>query len=517
MDRRDFLKTAGIGAAGIGAAALGLPGMGWSQAGRKPNIIVILADDLGYGELSVQGCQDIPTPNIDSIAAAGVRFTDGYVSCPVCAPTRAGLLTGRYQQRFGLELNPGPQQQADPDYGLPTDQPTIAERLKGLGYATGMVGKWHLGYNPGGQPSQRGFDEFFGFLGGANGYLADKRPADSILRGTEVVPEPEYLTDAFGREAVAFIEAHPNDPFFLYLPFNAVHSPLQAPDKYLERFAHTEDEKRRTFAAMMAAMDDNVGRVLDTVRRLNLEEDTLIFFLGDNGGPTPQTTSGNGRLRGTKGQTYEGGIRVPFLAQWKGHIPAGQVFSHPTIALDIHPTAVAAAGGTVAAHWNLDGVNLMPALTGASTAQPHESLFWRFSQQRAIRQGDWKLVRGPQSQAWELYNLADDIGETTDLAAAQPDKAKKLLAAFEAWDAENIEPRWKGRTPAAGGGGRRQNTAARRFRQLDKNGDGKVTGDEVGRPRLFGQMDADGDGTVTRAEMREFLAKRQAEQAGQAE
>ena len=214
--------------------------------------------------------------------------------------------TGRHQQCFGFETNPGPEAAADPNFCLPRSETTLAERLKGLGYATGVFGKWHIGYRPELQPTQRGFDEFFGFLSGANDYLPGGRRMDKILCGTEVVEESEYLTDAFGREAVAFIEKHQQHPFFLYLPFNAVHAPLQSVDKYLQRFPDLKDPKRRTFAAMTAAMDDNVGRVLSTWRRLSLEEDTLVFFLSDNGGPTEQTTSGNGPLRGFKGQTWEG-------------------------------------------------------------------------------------------------------------------------------------------------------------------------------------------------------------------
>jgi len=501
MDRRLFLKTTGLGAAALafGRGACAAPP-------RKPNIIVILADDLGWGELGVQGCRDIPTPNIDSIATGGVRFSDAYVSCPVCAPTRAGLMTGRYQQRFGFETNPGPEAQADPSFGLPLDQVTIAERLKGFGYATGAVGKWHLGYQPQFHPTRRGFDEFFGFLGGANGYLSDKRSGD-ILRGTEVVEEPEYLTDAFGREAVAFIDKHAAAPFFLYLPFNAVHNPLQATDEYLQRFADIEDSKRRTYAAMTAAMDDNVGKVLEALRAHALQDDTLVVFISDNGGPTPQTTSSNGPLKGFKGQTYEGGIRVPMMARWPGHLPAGQVCDHPVIALDIHPTAVAAAGEAVSPDWKLDGVDLLPFVTGGAAGQPHEMLLWRFQQHSAIRQGEWKLVRGPQSQAWELYNLQDDIGEQRDLAPEQPDRAKAMEAAWGAWNAELMDPQWKGRIGRAQqrpGQGR----VDRRFKQLDKDGDGKLTATELNRPRIFRQMDTNGDGAVTEEEAAAYYAKR---------
>ncbi|MBM3496469.1 MAG: sulfatase, partial [Armatimonadetes bacterium] len=223
---------------GAGAAALVLAGAVPAAASRKPNIVLIVADDLGYGDLGIQGCKDIPTPSIDSIGKDGARFTSGYVSCPVCSPTRAGLMTGRYQQRFGHEHNPGPQNDADASFGLAADEITLAERLKEAGYATGMVGKWHLGYKPESHPTKRGFDEFYGFLGGAHPYFVQAGAGQApILRGTDRADEKEYLTDAFGREAAVFIDRHKADPFFLYLPFNAVHAPLQAARKYTDRFA----------------------------------------------------------------------------------------------------------------------------------------------------------------------------------------------------------------------------------------------------------------------------------------
>lgn len=255
LKRRDFLALAGAGVVGLGGMAFlrrkaGAEDLGLLEVtgNLRPNILIILADDLGYGELSVQGCQDIPTPHVDSLAANGVRFTNGYVSWPVCAPTRAGLLTGRYQQRFGFETNPGPEQSADPAFGLPLREATLAERLKPLGYMTGLFGKWHLGYRPEAQPTRRGFDEFFGFLSGAHRYLAGQRPEQQnpLLRGTESVEEKEYLTDALAHEAVSFIERHQDQPFFLYLAFNAVHAPLQATDAYRARFPHLTDPRRRT-------------------------------------------------------------------------------------------------------------------------------------------------------------------------------------------------------------------------------------------------------------------------------
>ena len=422
----------------------------------KPNIVLIVADDLGYGELGLQGFRrDIPTPNIDSLAQNGVRFTQGYVSCPVCSPTRAGLMTGRYQQRFGHEFNPGPAQSASAGFGLARGEITLAERLKTLGYVTGMTGKWHLGYKSEFIPPRRGFDEFFGFLGGAHPYLPGGRAA-AICRGEEPVKEEEYLTDAFGREATAFIERHHDRPFFLYLPFNAVHMPLQAADRYLARFRDIKDPQRRTFAAMMAAMDDAVGRVLAKLREHGLEERTLIFFISDNGGPTRQTTSSNGPLRGYKGQVWEGGIRVPFVVQWKGRVPGGRVDERPVISLDIHPTAVAAAGGAVSPDWKLDGVNLVPFLAGEEAGRPHDTLCWRMGTRHAIRQGDWKLLVETDQTDSALFNLAEDVGERSNLAARHLEVLETLQAAYDAWDAAMLEPEWGAR-----GGQRRRDPAVR--------------------------------------------------------
>ncbi len=464
MNRRDFIRDSAALVAGA-ALAPGRLAEASLAPRRKPNIVLIVADDLGYGELGVQGCRDVPTPNIDSIAANGMRFTDGYVSCPVCSPTRAGLMTGRYQQRFGHELNPGPQMDARSNFGLPLTETTLPQRLKGLGYATGMFGKWHLGFREGYLPTDRGFDEFFGFLGGAHPYLDARRgQANPIMRGKTPVDETGYLTDAFAREAVAFIEKRHADPFFLYLPFNAVHAPLQALEKYRERFAGIADPKRRTFAAMQSAMDDGVGLVLAKLRELRLEEDTLVFFISDNGGPTPTTTSQNGPLRGFKAQTWEGGIRVPFMVQWKGRIPAGRIYRQPVISLDIHPTAVAAAGGKIPREAKLDGVNLLLILTGRSSAKPHDRLMWRFGAQSAIRMGDWKLVV-PPGGAKGLYNLAEDIGEKDDLTAKEPRKLRLLQDAYDEWNTQLIEPLW-GRTPRAARPGALRPGAGRRVLRL---------------------------------------------------
>jgi arylsulfatase A-like enzyme len=422
---------------------------------RKPNILIIVGDDMGYADIGVHGCQDIPTPHIDSLAKNGIRCTSGYVSGPYCSPTRAGLMTGRYQQRFGHEFNPGPAAAAN--FGLPLTEITLADKLKAAGYATGMVGKWHLGNEPKFNPVNRGFQEYFGFLGGAHPYfpprLGAKGPqANSMLRGLERVEEKAYLTDAFAREAVAYIDKHQEEPFFLYLTFNAVHNPMQAAEKYLARFPEVKDEKRRTYCAMMSAMDDAIGNVLKKLDDCQLTENTLIFFVSDNGGP-PVNASSNGPLHGFKAQTWEGGIRVPYLVQWKGKIPAGKTFDQPVIQLDFHPTALAAAGVKDGEQkgQQLDGVNLLPHLLGEVTTPPHDALYWRFGEQTAIRSGNHKLVKARGgSPDWELYDLAADIGETKNLAADKPAVAKDLLAKYDAWNSHNIKPLWG--TPTGGKG-----------------------------------------------------------------
>jgi arylsulfatase A-like enzyme len=435
ISRRQFLR-----AAGIGVAAMALPTGLFAADGRKPNVIVILSDDHGYASIGCQGGTEIPTPNIDSIAKNGIRCTNGYVTCAFCSPTRAGLMTGRYQQRFGHEDNPGPPAAASPIFGLPEGEKTIADYMKAEGYATGMVGKWHLGHRPECHPQKRGFDEFFGFLTGAHSYTnPGVGTLEPILRGTTEVDEKEYLTDAFGREALSFIDKHKEKPFFLYLAFNAVHHPLETPERYKDSFSQFKIPEKRKYATMLTAMDDAVGKVLAKVRESGLEEDTLIFFLGDNGGYRLAGFAPNIPLNGFKGDAFEGGIRIPYLVQWKGRIPAGKVYEEPVVSLDILPTAVTLAGGKPGS--NIEGVNLLPFLAGEKSAAPHDRLFWRMIDRSGARVGDWKLVRNGDGTE-KLFNLADDIRETKDLAATNPEKLKEVQAAYKEWDAKNIPPKW---------------------------------------------------------------------------
>jgi len=460
-----------------------------AQRPDRPNILILLADDLGYGELGCYGGQDIPTPHIDELAGDGVLFRDGYVTAPFCAASRAGLIMGRYQTRFGFEFNPIGPTNEDPDIGLPPGQ-TLADEMRDAGYVTGLLGKWHLGGTAKYHPQRRGFDEFFGFLheghyfvpppwkgtttwlrrrtlpdGGQGrwtsrdgrvvwsthmGYHEPDYDADNpILRNSQPVNERQHLTDALTREAKSFIERHQDQPFFLLVAYNAVHSPMQGADKYMQRFEPIEDIHRRIFAAMLSHLDDSVGDILGTLRECDLERDTLVVFLSDNGGPTRELTSSNLPLRGEKGQLYEGGIRIPYILRWPGHVPQGRVDHRPVTSLDLLPTALAAAGVSKAKRLSGDGVNLLPFLQEDNDARPHEELYWRVGPKAALRRGDWKLVRMPPrgraSADWELYHLAGDIGETKDLAAAEPERLKELTARWNDLDAQMIEPLWGGR------------------------------------------------------------------------
>jgi MoaA/NifB/PqqE/SkfB family radical SAM enzyme len=328
-----------------------------------------------------------------------------------------------------------------------------------------------------------------GFLSGAHNYLPGGRRSE-LRRGMEAIAgETEYLTDAFGREAVAFIRKNKAWPFFLYLPFNAVHAPMEASEKYLKRVEGINGATRRTYAAMTVALDDAVGRVLETLRREGLEENTFIFFLSDNGGPTSQTTSSNAPLRGYKGQVYEGGIRVPFMVQWKDRLPAGKVFGEPVVSLDIAPTVLAAAGIAAKPEDKLDGVDLWPYLSGRKAGRPHDVLYWRFQAEQAVRSGDWKLVKVQRQGRWELYNLADDIGESKNLAEKMPEKVRELEKAWQEWNAQLQAPEWIRRDARTTGRGAATRAPAtdrgvdveRRFRRMDRDGDGKLSRDEVGR------------------------------------
>ncbi len=480
INRTCWLLLVGVSLWGNAGTSLAEPGPSGASRFGKPNIVFIVADDLGYGELGCQGNLQIPTPYIDSLANAGVRFTSGYVTAPNCSPSRAGLMVGRFPTRFGHEFNPIGAKNEDPAYGLPVGQTTIADVLQNAGYITGVIGKWHLGGAATYHPYRRGFDEFYGFTheghyyvpepwngvttmlrrrvlpGGGQGrrsfdrvvydtHMGHNEPDydanNPIVRGSQPVAEATYLTDAWTREAVDFIGRHRDKPFFLYVAHNAVHSPLQASNACMKEFSHIDDVQRRIFAAMLRSLDNSVGAVLEKIRDEGLENDTLVVFLSDNGGPTRELTSSNLPLRGEKGQVYEGGIRVPFMMAWPGKLPASKVYHEPISSVDLHATASALAGAE--SDRRSDGVNLMPYLLGENSDRPHEILYWRQGPKTAVRVGDWKLLRhGRRNKPgpWELYHLVNDVSEMTNLAAEQPEKREEMISAWQRLDAEMLPP-----------------------------------------------------------------------------
>lgn len=417
-----------------------------AQEPRRPNIILIVLDDLGSGDLGFMGSKDIPTPHIDALATSGVVCTAAYSTHPFCSPTRAGLMTGRYPQRFGYENNPK-FDRTNEVLGLPLDQRTLPQVLQASGYRTGFIGKWHLGATPAHHPNRRGFDEAFGFSGGGHDYLrqgaAEESDGDLIPIDRNGKPEPVfpgYLTTAFTREAVAFIKKTPSrQPFFLYLAYNAPHSPLQAPDSYLQRVRHIPEGERRTYAAMIAAADDGVGATMEAIRARGQEKETLVIFCGDNGGPASDPKTSNGVLRGYKGQLYEGGIRVPYVVSWPGKIAAGSRLDYLVSTLDVFSTACAAAQIPLP-DTPRDSVDLMPYIQRLVKGSPHTMLFWRhFEQVWAARNDNWKLVRR-KGEAAELYNLTEDPSETRNVAAERGDVVDRIWAQVERWN-KGLAPR----------------------------------------------------------------------------
>jgi arylsulfatase A-like enzyme len=475
----------------------------------KPNIIVILADDLGYGDTNVYGSKIVRTPNIDALAASGVRFTDGHVTHPVCSPSRAGLLTGRYQERFGWEFNP---KGRDKRAGASLDEIMLPQAMKAAGYATGMIGKWHLGQSGSYYPTARGFDSFFGMSGGGSDYIIDPKPGDEfeskgsddelddvagaqparvelaqlkqqleaarakapISRNGVVVNETAYLTEAFTSEGLNFIDAHRHQPFFLYLAYNAPHKPLQATKKYYDRFPDIASKPRRIRAAMISAMDDGIGVIEARLKADGLDRNTLVFFLSDNGCPDLDGACSNGPLVGFKRWHFEGGIRIPFIASWPGHIPAGQVDNRTVSSLDIFPTAVAAARGKLPPDRPYDGVDLMPYLTGRNSGSPNPLLYWRAGPTFAIRDGNWKMIManlGPPGAAVSdnlkagkadptsqppypamfgqhimLYDLTLGPVETDNLATQQLGTISRLKGELSEWNKVLVPPVWVSRT-----------------------------------------------------------------------
>ena len=402
----------------------------------KPNILLIVTDDQGYNDAGFQGSADIETPNLDRLAEQGVVFTDAHVTATVCSPSRAGLVTGRYQQRFGHEANVPP-----PNLGMDVGETTIADVLKAAGYKTAVFGKWHLGEQDQYHPNSRGFDYFHGFLGGHRSYFPDDLPAghrQAMMENRDHAPMTEgYLTDIQGDGVVRFIEGMEDQPFFIFLSFLAPHTPMHAKEEDLARF---EGHPRQTFAAMMWAMDRAVGEVVRTLEEREELENTLIFFLSDNGGSYFNDSS-NAPLKGWKGNKFEGGHRVPFFVTWKGNIEGGRTFDGLTSALDFFPTSMAVAGVDETPGRPLDGVNLLPHLTGEKEGAPHRKLFFRKEAGAAMRDGDWKLIR-LDDYGYVLYDLAEDPGESRDLSEENSERFLSMKSDLEAWEEGLTEPWW---------------------------------------------------------------------------
>jgi arylsulfatase A-like enzyme len=458
----------------------------------KPNVIIILADDLGYNDLSSYGGKT-PTPHIDALGKEGVRFTQAYSTAPICSPSRAGLVTGRYQQRFGVEFLVGSFShfaKLPPDslaktkrqleqggitfeegvhygqysairQGLPVEEETIAELFKKNGYKTALIGKWHLGEHEEFLPEARGFDYHYGFLGGQSIYASERDPkvvskrlpilvdrgdwtvrtgASAIRRSNTVVEEKDYLTFRLAEEAEKYIEANKNNPFLLYLPFNAPHTPLQAPKNYFDKFKHEPDTAKRVYAAMLAALDDAVGRVTDKLKQLNLDQNTIVIFTSDNGAATYTRAVTNAPLRGGKLSHFEGGYNVPFFIKYPRQIKPNQQIDAPIISLDILPTVAAAAG--IRTERKYDGVDLIPFLTKKQSTRPHDILFWRNGYSKAVRKGDWKLYVNDRSGKTLLFDLSKDRSEKLDYSAAKPEKVRELREALEQWEKEVGKPSW---------------------------------------------------------------------------
>ncbi|MFV0506775.1 MAG: sulfatase-like hydrolase/transferase [Bacteroidales bacterium] len=416
-----------------------------SAQNKKPNFIIILADDLGYGDLGITGSNQVKTPNIDRLADEGVFFKNGYVSAPVCSPSRAGLITGRNQVKFGHDNNLGsPQLGFDPAYhGMPLSETTIASHLKKLGYTTGLIGKWHLGEDSVFHPLNRGFDEMWGYVRGGHDYFKSKPSGSGYLAPIECnykTPQKiTYLTDDKGDECVDFISRHKSEPFFLYASFNAPHTPMQATEDDLKLFKHIEDKKRRIYCAMIYRLDLNVGRIVKALEDNSIADNTVVVFLSDNGGPCAQNSSLNAPYNGQKGTLLEGGIHVPFIMRWKGTLPKNTVYDRPVLSLDIAPTFFELAGGITDSSVLFDGVNLIPYITNKIATPPHDTMLWRFTISASIRKNNWKLIRLPDRLPM-LYDLSKDASEQNNVALDNLEITKELLHTLGYWDVRLPHP-----------------------------------------------------------------------------
>jgi arylsulfatase A-like enzyme len=461
---------------------------------NPPNVVLIVADDLGKHDISVYGPSATPTPRLAALAAEGATFTAGYVTSPVCSPSRAALLTGRYPQRYGFELlvhDRYPRNRLEwwfarqffsthgwsaldqlrvpkasdlQRQGLPPSEITLAELLKKQGYATAVIGKWHLGTGDNALPLKRGFDHHYGFydafslyadaddpsIVGARGeYFADRYQwwrgrsgGSAIRRDNAVIDEDGYLTARIADETIDWIAAHRDQPFFAYVPFSAPHAPMQAPREYVDRFVHVASPDQRVYYAMIAALDDAIGEIMAALARFGVADNTIVVFVSDNGAASYTGVVDNAPLKGGKLTNFEGGINVPFLFRWPRQIAAGTKYASPVSTLDVFITITRAAGVELPVDRKYDGVDLLPHVTGAVTADPHDALYWRAQGHRAIRAGRYKLISDTATGGRALYDLDADPSEQHDLSSERPALAEELERTLRAWEAELAPPAW---------------------------------------------------------------------------
>ncbi|WP_299064584.1 sulfatase-like hydrolase/transferase [uncultured Polaribacter sp.] len=403
-----------------------------STKNNKPNIIVILIDDAGYVDFGFMGSEDLQTPNIDKLAKSGVVFTDAHVSATVCAPSRAGLITGIYQQRFGFEAN------GTGGIGLSDDITTIADVFKENDYNTYAIGKWHLGEDVSDHPNQRGFDNFYGFINGSRSYFPIQNPSKNqmLQNNGERVVFDGYMTDVLGNQSVKYIEASKDKPFFMYLAYNAVHTPMHAKKEHLEKF---KNHPRKELAAMTWSLDENIGKLINKLESLGIRDNTLIYFLSDNGG-AHNNQSKTGVLKGWKGNKFEGGHRVPFIMSWPNKLNNNKVFSGLTSSLDIFATSIAAAN-IYKDNLELDGVNLIPYLMDKKHGNPHKNLFWKKLDISAARIGDYKLIT-LEKQGSVLYNLKEDLRETKNIIYLENSVSENIQITYNKWEHSLMKPLW---------------------------------------------------------------------------
>jgi arylsulfatase A-like enzyme len=406
---------------------------------QKPNIIVIIVDDAGYVDFGFMGSKDLETPEIDQLAKNGVIFTDAHVTATVCAPSRAGLITGKYQQSFGFEAN-GTGYGVSGDIGLADNITTIADVFQQNKYKTIALGKWHLGATETDHPNKRGFDEFYGFLAGGRSYFPIKKPSKNHMLqfNGKRVQFDGYLTDVIGDYSVRFVEQNKDKPFFMYLAYNAVHTPMDAKAAHLEKY---KNHKRQKLAAMTWSLDENIGKLTKKLKDLNILDNTLIYFISDNGG-AKTNTSNNGYLKGWKGNKFEGGHRVPFIMSWPNKIKPNKAFNGLTSSLDIFSTSISAAKLNAKENLVLDGVNLLPFLNGEKIGNPHKDLYWRKLEESGARFNNYKLIK-LKDFGETLYDLSNDISETKDLSKKDTTIVNLLNTKLSNWETKMMNPLWQ--------------------------------------------------------------------------